>query len=328
VNEVSAIRTSCTVTSLAHVHALKLTGPGALDLLDAATTSRLFVRENQLLQTLMLDAQARIFADAFVGLDEDGWLLFAEGPTHDALLEHLDRVRRERAPAADVSIEDLRTGHELYGVDGPFSWELVSEVLGPEVLGAPYLSFLKLRDVTCVRAGKTGEYGYLLLLPKAQAAATVARLHELGAAEGSLELLDQCALENWHYSIRLTTAFPDELQLRWRIDPTKQFEGSDALRARTPARRATCFTAHGEPKPEVSLDGREIGSVIAARWSATRAEWVGWALLDSALAVPGLVFDGGLHTVSPPMLDNRSLFVDPRKHSLRGEQAFPPLVSR
>ena len=37
-----------------------------------------------------------------------------------------------------------------------------------------------------------------------------------------------------------------------------------------------------------------------------------------------------LRTVSPPMIDNRSLFVDPRKHAYRSraEHAFPPLVSR
>jgi len=66
----NALRTACAVTKLKHVRALRVSGPGALDLLDAATTSRLFVRENQLLQTLLLDGAGRPFADAFVGLDD------------------------------------------------------------------------------------------------------------------------------------------------------------------------------------------------------------------------------------------------------------------
>jgi aminomethyltransferase len=339
---ISAIRTSCTVTRLEHVHALKLTGPGAVDLLDAAATSRLFVRENQLLQTLLLDASGRPFADAFLGLDEEAWLMLAEGPERSALLEHLAQVRRQHVPDADVGIGDLRDEHELWGVDGPFAWELVSQLLGPEVLGAPYLSFLRVRDIICLRAGKTGEYGYMLLVPRPAAAETWARLLELGGplqlAEGDLATLDQCALENWHYSIRLAALMPDELQLRWRIDLGKRFEGAEALRARAqsggPKQRLTCFTARAEVPlgARVELDGAQVGTVVASAWSRTRKDQVGWALLDTALACPGiakLTSNGvGLTTMSPPLIDNRSLFVDPRKHTFRGEHAFPPLVSR
>ncbi|MBK7857215.1 MAG: hypothetical protein IPJ65_01070 [Archangiaceae bacterium] len=335
------IRTSCAVTKLDHVHPLRISGPGVLDLLDVATTSRLFVRENQILQTLLLGADGRPFADAFVGLDEDSWLLFAEGPSRPALLEHLQSVRARHAPDADATVTDLRDTHELWGVDGPFAWELVSQLLGPEVLGAPYLSFLTLREVVCVRAGKTGEYGYMLLVPKPRAAEVWAKLLELGApldlAQGDLAALDLCALENWHYSIRLTSLFPDELQLRWRIDLAKRFEGAEALKARAAqgvARRVTCFVASGplEPGAALALNGAEVGTVVAAALSPTRGDWVGWASLDVALAAPGVsaltAQDVTLTTVSPPLIDNRSLFVDPRKHSYRGEQELPPLVSR
>jgi aminomethyltransferase len=336
----TALRTAVAVTRMKHVHALRLEGPGAADLLDAACTSRLFIREQQLLQTLLLDAGGRPFADAFIGLDEDSWLLFAEGPERAALLDHLARVRPE---TAEVTTTDLLEAHELWSLDGPFAWELASALLGPEVLGAPYLSFLKLRDILCVRAGKTGEYGYLLLVPKPKAEETWKRLHELGAAvalaEADLAALDQCALENWHYSIRLCAECPLELQLRWRIDPQKRFEGSEALRARLKAgleRRLTCFTAKGriEKGQAVELDGSRIGEVAAAGFSSTRGDWVGWALLDAELAWPGIAkFRCGevaITTMSPPLIDNRSLFVDPRKHTYRTreEHAFPPLVTR
>ncbi len=100
-----ALRTACAVARMDHVHALELTGAGALELLDAATTSRLFVRESQLLQTLMLDEQGLPFADAMVGLDEEAWLLLVEGPSLPALLQHLPPAfapcarRRPRSPS-------------------------------------------------------------------------------------------------------------------------------------------------------------------------------------------------------------------------------------
>ena len=78
--------------------------------------------------------------------------------------------------------------------------------------------------------------------------------------------------------------------------------------------------------------------MLAAGFSSTRGDWVGWAVLDAPLAWPGIrkfhVDAGGspvaIETCSPPVIDNRSLFVDQRKHSYRtrAEVEFPPLVSR
>ncbi len=341
-----AVRTSATVTRMAHVHVLRWSGPGAFDLLDAVTTSRLFARENQILQTLLLDDHGAPFADALVCLEQDTWLMLAEGPTLPALLDHVERVRRARLPDAEVTLTDLLTDHVLWSVDGPYAWEVTAALLGPEVHGAPYLSFLELRGVTCLRAGKTGEFGYLLLVPRTLADETWARLWSVGApldlAEADLATLDQCALENWHFTIRALGAErpgPAELQLQWRLDRDKDFVGAAAVRAAPPARRLTCFTAPGAPSggvvpgQPVLFDRRVIGAVLAAGFSTPRGDWVGWALLDVALAWPGITAftlgDGTpITTRSPPVIDNRSLFVDPRKHSYRTRdaQAFPPLV--
>jgi aminomethyltransferase len=331
----NAIRTSCAVTRLNHVHALRLSGPGALELLDVATTGRLFARENQMLLTLMLDDRGLPFADAFVALDEDSWILLAEGPSHPDLLAHLERVRPKDA---DVSITNLLEDHVLWSLDGPYAWELTSALLGPEVIGAPYLSFLKLGDVTCFRAGKTGEYGYTLLVPKAAEAATWTRLWELGKpldlAEADLSTLDRCALENWHFAMRAQKLElqPAELQLMWRVDLDKEFHGKAALRP--PKVRLTAFTARAPVGEDVTLDGQKIGTVVWSDRSPTHDGHVGWAAIDLELAWPGIDrFRAGetpIVTGSPPLVDNRSLFVDPRKHRYRtrAEDTFPALVSR
>lgn len=336
---IRALRTACAVTKADHVHALKVGGPGALDLLDVATTSRLFARENQMLQTLMLNADGTVFADAFVCLDEDAWLVLAEGPTLRALVAHLERLR----PAgADVTITDLRATHALWSIDGPYAWELATALLGPEVLGAPYLSFMHLREATCFRAGKTGEYGYFLLVPQGTAPALWSRLWELGAgldlAEADLASLDQCAVENWHFSIRALDPalklLPAELQLQWRVDATKAFEGAAAVRAKGAPRRLCCFTAKDEVRAgaDVTFAGQRIGAVATAGFSTTRADWVGWAVLDAAYGWAGVtryqVGGVALQLCSPPVIDNRSLFVDPRKHTwrTRHEHPMPPLV--
>jgi len=349
----AALRGASAVTRMTHVQAVSLGGPGALDLLDLLTSSRLFAREGQMLQTLLLDDEARIFADAFVCADEDTWVLLAEGPTPAELLAALDRVQRTCAPAAQISVTDLLAQHELWSIDGPFSWEVASALLGPEVLGAPYLSFLRSGAVTCFRAGKTGEYGYLLLVPRSVAAATWAELwrvgQPLGLVEANLAALDQCALENWHFTYRAlgdrgrAELTPAEMQLRWRIDPKKNFVGAEAVHRRIAAgcrERVTCFVAGRSVAPgqSVHLDDRVVGWVLQAGWSPVRGDWVGWAMIEAALACPGIrrfhvaAAEGPvpIETRSPPLIDNRSLFVDPRKHryATRAETEFPPLVRR
>lgn len=337
-----ALRTACAVTKADHIHALRLSGPNAIDVLDGATTSRLFARENQMLQTLMLNPDGTVFADAFVCLDEDAWIVLAEGPSRAELIAYLERQRRGDL---DATISDLRETHTLWTVDGPYAWELTSALLGPEVLGAPYLSFMQLKEATCFRAGKTGEYGYFLLVPRAGADALWARLWELGGpldlVEADLASLDQCAIENWHFTIRALDPalkpLPAELQLQWRVDAAKQFEGADAMRAKLkdgPPRRLVCFTAREAVTAgaAVTFEGADIGTVVTAGFSTTRADWVGWALLASAYAWAGVhrYQAGGapISICSPPVIDNRSLFVDPRKHTwrTRHEHELPPLV--
>ena len=348
-----AIRTATAVTRVEHVRAVRLVGPGAEDTVEALTTSRLFLREGQMLHTLVLEQSGYILADAFLCLDEEAWILLWEGPSVEELLVHLDAVRSD-VKAAEVSVVDLLASHVLWSLDGPYAWELCSALLGPEVLGAPYLSFLQLESVTCFRAGKTGEYGYLLLVPRERLEGTWARLRELGEAlglmEASLPVLDQCALENWFFTLRALesssrgrTLTPAELQLRWRVDPAKEFVGARALRehvARGIAERVTCFVSQRAilPEQEIHLDGVEVGSVLQAGWSPVRGDWVGWGLLDVELAWPGIgqfhvcTADGSvpIETRSAPLLHNRSLFVDPRRHryATRTEEDFPPLVSR
>jgi glycine cleavage system aminomethyltransferase T len=202
----------------------------------------------------------------------------------------------------------------------------------------PYLTLLRRDDVLCLRAGKTGEYGYLLLVPKAEAVELEARLAAIGRSLGvvtvSRDALDVCALENGHFSMRTLrpTALaqpltPIEMQLQWRVAYDKAFLGAEALRARRAegARvRATAFTADAALAPGQALqrDGADVGEVLAASFSPTLGGWVGTALLHRRLAHPhvdlvaaspaGLV---RVTTRTPPLVDNLSLHVDPHKHS-------------
>ena len=254
------------------------------------------------------------------------------------LVAWLARLASERCPGGRVELRGLSGESVVFGIDGPYAWEVMVGVLGPTVLGMPYLTMMRRGELLCVRAGKTGEYGYLLIVPREEADAVAARLAEVG---GALELvpvglgaLDVCSLENGHFSIRLlretslaAPLTPIELQLQWRVAYDREFVGAEALRARRAAGltvRTTAFTADGSLPPGTALrfDDANVGEVLAATFSPTLGTWVGSALLQARVAHPHLPLtattEAGpvqLTTRTTPLVDNVSLHLDPHKHA-------------
>ncbi len=193
--EMAVLREAVGFTVLDHVVALRVEGDGAFALLDRLSTAPLYVREGQMRHTLFLNESGTPFADVYVASDDAGYLILAEGPSEAALLEHMGR--RRAALKSDVSIASLGATHELWGCNGPYAWEVVSALLGPSVLGMTYLTLLNVEGVVCLRGGKTGEYGYDLLVPRDRSAALRRKLDQVGEPREmkpvGLATLDQAA---------------------------------------------------------------------------------------------------------------------------------------
>ena len=345
--EVGALRTSAGVSRHDHVRLLRVTGDGAFDVIDRVTSAQLRVRDGQLLHTLMLTDEGHPMADVYVGRDDEEFFLLAEGPEAVELTAHI----RSHVPAgADVIIEDRSSTHAILAVDGPYAWELLGAAVDPEIIGLPYLTFYHREGMTVFRAGKTGEYGYSMIVPRADSHALHARLLKAGALydarEVSLDALDHCALENWFFNIRRegrAPVTPIELQLQWRVNYGKGFVGAEALRSRRaerPSERLTTLVADGPIGigDAVRAEDARIGSIVNAAYSDIRGEWVALALLELRWASPGiagLTIVGAAgevtaRTVTPPLLMNRSLSVSPQLHSYltRHDHPAPPLVRR
>lgn len=337
-DEVGALRTSAGLSRLTDVSVVRVDGPDALDLLQSASTQSPYLREGRVLQALLLRDDAGLLADVFIVTADEGFLVLAEGPSEKELISWLFALKDRRLPPRQAEIRGMSTEWAVLGVDGPYAWEVVAGLLGPVVLGMPYLTLLRSGEILCVRAGKTGEYGYLLVAPRSMAADLEARLIRVGfpldlVAVGR-DALDICALENWHFSIRTlretSLGFPltpIELQLQWRVIYEREFVGVSALRARRaagPRVRATCFMTEGSiaAGQRVQLAGDDVGEVLAARVSPTLGRTIGSVLLELPFAHPHLtlsaVTDAGLVsllTCTAPLVDNLSLHIDPHKHT-------------
>ncbi len=341
-DEVLAVRTATALAEGGHVVVLRLSGDDAFGTLDRVCPAALSLQDTQLRQTVLLREDGVVFADLYVARDEDAYFLLCEGPGADELEAWLRRF----ATGPSLEVQRFDGTHQLLSLHGPWAWELLAACLGPDVMGMPYLSFLRgASGVLCFRAGKTGEYGYELLVPTEALAELRAGLERHGRDWGlvtvGLEALDQCALENWFFCIRRegrAGLTPLELGLQWRLSPAKDFVGAQAVRARRAqgfTQRITCLVVDGAVKEgdAVEFDGALVGRVLSAGDSSVLGAWVAVALLDLPLAVPGLpgFRVGGQpgRSVSPPVLNNRSLHVSPQRHTWADREAasLPPLVA-
>ena len=346
----AALRQSVALAEMDHVASVRASGPAAFDLVNRVTPLELYARDGQMLHTVLLDPSAQVVADAYVCRDDESWVILAEGPTAPELC---DWLRSHARAGEQVAFEDLGPSHRMFSLNGPYSWELVAAWLGTGILGLPYLGFARGDGWTCFRAGKTGEYGYDLLVPRDRASALRERLSELGKgfdlAELGLAELEQGMLEAFSFNIRRegrARATPLELQLQWRISYRKESIAAASLREQRARGARERLTFVGSPErfaigDAVTFEGRQIGKVVNAGWSEVLGTWLGTALLEVAYAYPNVdryrvraaaAAAGGEHplrTLTPPAILNRSLLVNVQVHSYRtrAENDFPPLVA-
>lgn len=339
---IDAIRTSAAFSVLQHVTVVRVSGADAFAAVDRFCPRKLFLRDGQVMHTLLLGDDARPTADLYVASDDRDLLLLAEGISA-AALEQLVRGGGHSA----LTVTDCSQTHGLVTLDGPYAWEVFAELAGPEVIGQPYMTFFQSDELVAFRLGKTGEFGYYLMVPHERLAPLRDALLDRGApfdiAESTLADLDQCALENWYFNIRregLIDATPVELQLQWRVSADKVFPGSSVVaeRRRTATHRLLLCAATAEVGAGdlVMYGETSIGTVVNAGFSSVRGDWVASALVERAYSHPRIrayaIAHGGtrvpIETLAAPAINNRSLYVNPQQHSYhtRDEVQYPPVA--
>lgn len=314
-------------------HVQKFTVPEAagvdfLDSLVAGNAAR--TRFGRVLHTFMADDAGMLVADCYVANNDDKFVLLCESIVGE---REFRQALVERG-GAQAGLADLTESHALFSMDGYKAWAVARDLFGADVLGLPYLSIEHYphggTDITLIRAGKTSEFGYLIMAPAAAAPALAAELRDLAAKHGG----GWCGLEA-HGDLRLDGRFfniyaegaavrdPLELGLQWMVDFDKaDFRGAAAIKARRAAgvaRKIAGVRAEPGVRIEVGMsvfDGESVvGTVVASCFSHALGAPLALALLKADLAYAGLEFrlgtaDGpALRTVSMPPIIPKSLSV-------------------
>jgi aminomethyltransferase len=335
--EHQAMRKNILMVDYSHFGIVEVSGDEAYDFLNRVVGGDLSaIRDEQALYTLLLDEHGKILTDLYVLCDDERFVLLSEWMRGDKLGEHLQALVGEEA--VEIASLDDKLSTVLF--EGPYSWELMAELFGFDVLGLPYLEFMQVDEGMLLRAGKHGEFSFKVLVAKDQLADLWARAEEAGAKfdmkKGGIDFQSKARLENPCWDPGLAgefTACPIELQLQWAVRYDKdEFIGKDALLAKLeegPESRVVGFVVQGEGGAaarigdSVLCDGEEIGRVITLGYSAGLDAYVGQALLAVDFAYAGIDHyriasasaPVAIATSAIPFLQNFSFLVNPAEHS-------------
>ena len=113
---IPCVRTSVGLSTAEQVRKFKVAGPNAFGFLERLCSGDLFLRDGQMLQTLMLDPNAVPVADLILCRDDEDFIVLAEERAGFSLKSYLEA---ELKPG--VSVEPLDASHELLSLDGPYA---------------------------------------------------------------------------------------------------------------------------------------------------------------------------------------------------------------
>ena len=163
--ECGAVRDAAALADFSFARVFTLPETPGIDYLDALLAGNVpKIRFGRVLHTFLADNNGLLAADCFVANNDQEFVFICESIVPDAQLNALLSLEGKESPA-----KDLTADHVVLSLDGFRAWEIVKKIFGPDIIGLPYLSIENYQflgePVRFIRAGKTSEFGYLLVAP-------------------------------------------------------------------------------------------------------------------------------------------------------------------
>ena len=311
-----AVRNGRALVEIDHSY-LEISGPGARDLIDRQVSRGIgFLLEGQVLAVLVLD-ECRILAECAVYRTSDGYLLEVRSDVAEAVAERLgDRD--------DVVVAD-RPDLVSIGVEGPYSWQIVADMIDFPISAMAYQSFADAtwnrHSLLMARTGITGEYGYRLIVDTDVATELRDHLIGLGCATTEPGDLDVLRCEMRFPLLGAGTGLeeytPLELGVQWMVDFEHDFAGLSSLVDSDWSRRAVCWMADAGPAAvavgdAVVIGDEGVGAITEAQYSPRLGGLIGTAVISADLAAAGIDYRTGdttITSISAPFMVTKSFGV-------------------
>ena len=324
VSEHKAVREAVGIFDVSHLGKARISGPGAVDFLNGCITNDVRkIGVGQAQYTLLCNDAGGVVDDLiWYWLTDDEIFLIPNAANTAEVVALL----AADAPGG-IAVVNEHDDHAVLAVQGPSSDETLAALGLP--VGHDYMRFapsiLDGVELTVCRTGYTGERGYELVVPAADAGkiwdAVLAAGEQYGIAPAGLGARDTLRTE-MGYPLHGQDLRPDlsagQCGVGWAIGWKKNaFWGADALRAEKaagPKRRLTGLLAQGRgiPRPhmEVVHDGEVVGEVTSGTFSPTLSKGIALALLPPGL-VPGTAVSVRVRNREEPFEVVKPPFVTP-----------------
>ncbi|HXQ80294.1 MAG TPA: glycine cleavage system aminomethyltransferase GcvT [Opitutaceae bacterium] len=324
-----AVRRAAGLFDVSHMGEVDIRGPGAGAFLNSLVTNDVGkMYPGRVLYSPMCHPDGGVIDDLLVHMRGPGdYFLCINAGNTPTDLEWI----RARAAGWDLGVTDRSQGCALIAVQGPRAAAIVQSLAQANLGSLKYYHFAEgvVAGVQCTvsRTGYTGEDGFELYHPAADAPALAEALLAAGRPHG----LELCGL-GARDSLRLEAGFPlygHELTreispltagLGWTVkfDKAGDFSGREALAAekRAGSARKVVFFRTGDRRivrpetPVEGVDGAIAGRVLSGTLSPMLAEAIGSALVEAASSalplragVRGSPID--LILVKPPFVELR-----------------------
>ena len=326
------IRNAVGVTDFSFIQKFRIPEEKGIDFLDSLLAGNVAkIRFGRVLHTFLSDTHGRLLADCYVANNDDEFLLLCESIVDDASLAAI----LEKNGGREAGCEDVTERLVALGIDGVKAWAVVKDLFGADILGLPYLSIerymFESETVHIVRAGKTSEFGYLIIAPVSCAARICDSILELAAKHGGgicgVDIHNDLRLEGRFFNIFAEGSVigdPLSLGLQWMVDFGKgKFVGSEAVFSRRAAGLTQKIIGVQVEKNGKVLsvgdaifdDRGKIAEIAASCFSPLLGCCIGLALFPVSVAFAGLTFRLGsidgppIRTISMPPIMPKSLQV-------------------
>jgi aminomethyltransferase len=302
-----AVRETAGVFDLSHMGEIRVTGPEAGAALDAALVGRASTMAiGRAAYGMLVDHDGGIVDDLVTyRLGEQEFLVVANAANVEPVVVALaDRTRR-----FDAYVADETARWALVAVQGPASAAIVGPLLDVDLDALGYYRSVSATmtglgvDVLLARTGYTGEDGFEVFAPVADAVAVwetlLAAAREQGGVPAGLACRDTLRLEAGmplygHELTRETSPFAAGLGRVVRLDKDPGPVGLEALQRLSeipPERVLVGLRGSGRRAPRagyaVVADGSPVGEITSGALSPTLGYPVAMAYVDAGLADPG-----------------------------------------
>ena len=306
-DEYKAVRENALLVDYSHMAIVSVTGEDAWILVNHIASADIsIVRDEQGIYSLVLNDDGTILGDMYVLCAMDGYYILSENISVARIIEVLkfaaekyDDLGIQEIPEIK-SMEDDNWGAIM--LEGPYSWELMSEIYGYDIIGLPYCEYMNTEDDLIVfRCGKHGEFAYQVIGPQSLLVELWVKLQKIGVKyllkTGGLDYQRIVRVENpgWDQSIYAEySTNPVELQLQWAIQYDKEdFIGKAAVElmsAQSAARKVVgivpCVNCASLSKDDkILVNGQTVGFIINAVYSPAAQSWIALAFINTPYAL-------------------------------------------